>query len=65
MPESLPFHLKDYLELVDQTGGLIREDKRGATPDNLPPILERLDIDPKQWLFMATKFKSLFKSLVG
>ncbi len=65
MPEGLPFHLNDYLELVDWTGRIIRDDKRGAIPATLPPILERLDIDPKQWLFMTTKFESRFKSLVG
>ena len=31
MPAGLPFHLKDYLELVDWTGRIIRDDKRGAS----------------------------------
>lgn len=65
MPEGLPFHFKDYLELVNWTGRFLRDDKRGAIPANLPPILERLDIDPKQWLFLTTQFESRFKSLVG
>jgi hypothetical protein len=39
------FSLKDYLQLVDTTGRMIRPDKRGAIPINLPPILDRLSID--------------------
>jgi len=31
MPEGLPFHLADYLELVNWTGRAVREDKRGAS----------------------------------
>ena len=31
------FSLKDYLQLVDTTGRMIRTDKRGAIPINLPP----------------------------
>jgi REP element-mobilizing transposase RayT len=65
MPVGLPFHLKDYLELVDWTGRIIREDKRGAISDKTPPILDRLNIDVRHWLFLATKFESQFKTLVG
>lgn len=42
MPKGLPFRLKDYLELIDWTGRVLREDKRGAIPAHLPPLLERL-----------------------
>ncbi len=44
------FSLKDYLQLVDTTGRMIRTDKRGAIIINLPPILERLSINRQQWL---------------
>jgi hypothetical protein len=54
-----------YLELVDWTGRIIREDKRGHIAQDLPPILERLQIDPKHWLFMTNHFESQFKGLVG
>jgi len=40
----------DYLELVDQTGRLLRGDKRGHIPAHLAPILERLHIDVATWL---------------
>lgn len=46
-------------------GRIIRDGKRGAIAADLPPILDRLDIDPKHWLFLVTKFESRFKNLVG
>jgi hypothetical protein len=64
MPQGLPFHLKDYIEL-DWTGRIVRQNKRGSIDDNLPSILDRLNIEPEYWLIMATKFESKFKSLVG
>jgi REP element-mobilizing transposase RayT len=65
MPKGLPFRLDDYLELVDWTGRALRDDKRGAIDGNLPPILERLQVDPDYWLHMAKHFESRFKGLVG
>ncbi|MEW8693412.1 MAG: transposase [Candidatus Thiodiazotropha endolucinida] len=65
MPKGLPFRLNDYLALVDWTGRAILENKRGHIPSNQPPILERLQIDPKHWLFMTQHFESRFKGLVG
>ena len=40
----------DYPTLVNETGRLVREDKRGRIPTNLPPILERLQLDLDAWL---------------
>src|SRR5690606_358045 len=65
MPAGLPFRLQDYVELVDWSGRIIREDKRSAITANIPPILERLEIEPKHWLFIVTRFESQFKGLVG
>ncbi|MES9981550.1 MAG: transposase [Candidatus Thiodiazotropha sp. 6PLUC5] len=65
MPKGLPFRLKDYLELVDWTGRAILENKRGFIAENQPPILERLQIDAKHWLYMTQNFESRFKGLVG
>jgi hypothetical protein len=65
MHKGLPFRLSDYLNLVDWTGRIIREDKRGAIPEELPPILERLQMDPQYWILMAQHFESRFKGLVG
>jgi len=65
IPKGLPFCFADYLELVDWTGRILREDKRGAIPAIVPPVLERLQIDPRYWLYMAQHFESRFKGLVG
>jgi hypothetical protein len=65
MPKGLPFRLNDYLELVDWTGRAILENKRGYIPAHQPPILERLQIEPKHWLYMTQHFESRFKGLVG
>ena len=65
MPKGLPFQLTDYIELVEWTGRIIREDKHGAINASLPPILERLNIDVKHWNYMTQNFESRFKGLVG
>jgi len=64
-PKGLPFHLPDYLELVNWTGQAIRDDKRGAISQDLPPILQRLGIDEQAWLRLATQFESSFNTWVG
>jgi hypothetical protein len=56
------FSLKDYLQLVDTTGRMIRTDKRGSIPINLPPILERLSINRQQWLQQSQQFEKLYAS---
>jgi hypothetical protein len=56
------FSLKDYLQLVDTTGRMIRTDKRGAIIINLPPILERLTINRQQWLQQSQQFEKLYAS---
>jgi len=65
MPQGLAFKLVDYLELVDWSGRAIRDDKRGAIDDQLPSILERLDISQGHWLELCTHFEERFKGLVG
>ena len=42
--------LDDDLTLVDETGRIVRGDKRGAIPANLAPILDRLRIKLDAWL---------------
>ncbi|MDH5572094.1 MAG: transposase [Gammaproteobacteria bacterium] len=65
MPEGLPFKLVDYLELVDWTGRIIREDKKGYIESDIPPILKRLNMASDNWLYLALHFESPFKGLVG
>jgi hypothetical protein len=65
-PDGLPFQLDDYLDLVDWSGRVVREDKKGAIPDHIPPILERLNVDPETWLKAIRRGRRLeFHHAVG
>lgn len=65
MPQGLPFKLTDYIELVDWTGRLIRKGKRGRIPEGLPPILDRINIEPENWLTLTQGFEKNTKTFVG
>jgi len=62
---AIPFAFDDYLELVDATGRVIREDKRGFIPGETPRLLERLAIDPEQFIATAGRMLQLFGSAIG
>jgi len=63
---AIPYHLQDYLELVDWSGRAIIEGKRGKIPDDLPPILARLQIDPDHYVrFINRTQKSRFHGFIG
>jgi hypothetical protein len=55
---AIGYTTKDYLELVDWAGRAIRDDKRGAIPNTIPPILERLKLNPKTYLAFVGKSSS-------
>ena len=55
------FSLESYLELIDYTGRIIRPDKRGAIPLNLPPILQRLHLNMKVWRENSTNFEKNYR----
>ena len=57
--------LDEYLSLLDWTGRQIRGDKRGAIPEDLAPILERLQIAPEHWLETVCHFGRLFRTAAG
>ncbi len=65
MPKGLPFRLLDYLELVDWSGRVLRDDKRGEIPHATPPILQRLAIDPDNWQKMTRGFEVQFRQWIG
>jgi len=46
----LPIGRHDYLQLVDWTGRQMSPSRRGRIPEFAPPILERLDMDGRDWL---------------
>ena len=55
----LPIKLTDYLELVDWTGRIVRDDKRGFIDNTTPPIVQRLRLEPDNWLKKALHFERL------
>jgi hypothetical protein len=65
MAAAIPFASDDYLELVDTTGRVIREDKRGYILGETPRILERLNIDPEQFIATAARILDLFSTAIG
>ena len=60
-----PFTRQDYFNLVDWTGRTLREDKRGAIDVQLPPILQRLDIQPENWIDSVSHFHKYFFDAAG
>jgi REP element-mobilizing transposase RayT len=65
MPKGLMFQLKDYLQLVEDTGRLIRSDKKGHISQSSQNILNRLNIPAEHWLKITNEFGQLFKGPVG
>jgi len=65
MPVGLPFRLTDYIALVELTGQAIRHDKRGHIERQAQPILERLGIQPENWMTLTKRFEDTFKQFVG
>ena len=65
IPDGLHFELEDYVKLVDWTGRIMRDDKRGKIDDHLPPILQRLGIAEKQWEHLTKDFEQQFHQFVG
>ena len=64
MPKGIAYSLKDYCELVDTTGKIIRDDKRGYIEEK-NPILERLGLDSEQWITLTTEFEQHFCYAAG
>ena len=65
IPEGIPLNLNDYLELIDWSGRVIREDKKGTIPEHLPVILQRINMNPHHWIYLTKNFEKPFTSLVG
>jgi uncharacterized phage protein gp47/JayE len=65
MPDGLMFSVKDYIILVEDTGRIIRENKRAAISSSSQGILNRVNIPAENWLKITTEFGHLFKGAVG
>ena len=59
---GLPLSTSDYFELVDFTGRILRSDKCGAIPENLPAIVQRLQLDEPTWLENVTQFERNYRT---
>lgn len=55
------FGFEDYLKLLDCTGRINRNNKRGTIDKRALPILERLSLDPGRWCQRATNFEDNYQ----
>ncbi|WCN10082.1 transposase [Marinomonas mediterranea] len=62
---GIAFKLKDYLDLVDLTGRVVRQDKRGSIDLSLSPILQRVGISHENWIAISTQFEKNSHAVVG
>mgnify|MGYP001199880061 CR=1 FL=1 len=63
---AIDFKLVDYLELVDYTGRIIRDDKEaGSIPEHLAPILTRLQFKPTNWVSLVKNLGKSFSHAIG
>lgn len=63
--EPIPINFADFLELLDWSGRAVLEGKRGAIPDDLPPILQRLGIDAKGYVHYIRREVGGFQRVLG
>jgi hypothetical protein len=61
----LPIQVEHDVMLLDWTGRELRADKRGAIPDHLAPIVERLGLNRSNWVETVRGFGRLFKQAAG
>jgi hypothetical protein len=62
---ALPFTREDYFDLVDSTGRIIREDKRGAISAKSEKLLARLGIKSTKWIDQVQNFGRRYGCCVG
>ncbi len=61
--DGIAFALKDYLELADWTGRIVRDDKRGSIDAGTPGM--KLQLDEDTWMETVQGFSKGFHSFVG
>lgn len=62
---NIDFTFKEYLDLVDTTGRIFREEKPGRILDHHEPILSRLNLTPTGWLSIVKNLEKEFCYVVG
>jgi len=63
--DALPLTKREYVELVDWTGRLIRPDKRGYVPARTPAFLERIEVGERQWMREMKHYGTWYYRAVG
>ncbi len=56
-PPALPIGLRDYIELVDWTGRIVRANKKGFIPRKAPSALSHLKLGKAQWRMLALEIQ--------
>ena len=62
---GIAFSFTDYLTLIDETGKIIRADKKGFIDEAEQPLLQQLGIDGDDWLYLAQNFGKNYHQAVG
>lgn len=55
----------EYLELLDWTTRHTAPCKLGVTPEDCPPILERIGLHAETWCALVSQFGKLFHTVAG
>jgi REP element-mobilizing transposase RayT len=63
--KGIAFSLLDYLTLIEETGMIIREDKRGYLKPKTYPLLNQLGLSNAHWLELAQSFGKQYHLAVG
>jgi hypothetical protein len=61
----LPISLDDYLQLLDSSGRIVRQQKSASIPNHLANILNRLGVRAEMWSTLVTGYDHMFGSVVG
>ena len=64
-PCGIAYSLLDYINLVEATGKIIRQDKPGSIHEKAIPLLDQLDFNSDDWLHLAVHFGKEYHQAVG
>ena len=64
-PKGIAFSILDYLTLIEETGKVIRADKRGSINENTCTLLTLLGMNSDDWLELAEHFGKQYRQAVG
>ena len=63
--KEIPFSFLDYVQLLEWTGRIRREGKKGAIPNHIPPILLTLGVNTSEWHQHINYFGTRYFHIVG